>query len=67
MVPLAARAEVQVATSEPVELRFTRVRWRFSGPAAVSVDDQNIDTVKAADGSVSVQLDHKGTSRLRWR
>jgi alpha-D-xyloside xylohydrolase len=43
------------------------VRWRFSGPAAVSVNGQNIDTVKAADGSVSVQLDHKGTSRLRWR
>jgi alpha-D-xyloside xylohydrolase len=42
------------------------LRWRFNGPAAVSLDSHKLDTVKAADGSVSVQFDHQGTSRLRW-
>jgi hypothetical protein len=32
-----------------------------------AVNDRNFDTVKAADGSVSIQFDHKATSRLRWR
>lgn len=42
------------------------LRWRFNGPAAVTVGDRKLNTVKAADGSVSVQFDHQGTSRLRW-
>jgi alpha-D-xyloside xylohydrolase len=42
------------------------LRWRFNGPAAVSVNDRKLNTVKAADGSVSVEFDHQGTSRLKW-
>jgi alpha-D-xyloside xylohydrolase len=42
------------------------VRWRFNGPAGVSVNDRKLNTVKAADGSVSVEFNHQGTSRLRW-
>jgi hypothetical protein len=42
------------------------LRWRFNGPAAVTVGDRKLNTVKAADGSVSVEFDHQGTSRLRW-
>ena len=57
---------------EPASLLITGgparviLRWRFNGPAAVSVNDRKLDTVKAADGSVSVQFDHQATSRLRW-
>jgi hypothetical protein len=39
------------------------LRWRFNGPAAVSVNDRKLNAVKAADGSVSVEFDHQGTSR----
>ena len=42
------------------------LRWRFNGPAAVSVNDRKLDTVKTADGSLSVEFDHQGTSRLKW-
>jgi hypothetical protein len=42
------------------------LRWRFNGPAAVSVNDRKLDTVKAADGAVSVEFQHQGTTRLRW-
>ena len=42
------------------------VRWRFSGPAVVTVGDRKLNTVKAADGSVSVEFDHQGTSRVSW-
>ena len=42
------------------------VRWRFNGPASVSVNDRKLNTVKAADGSVSVEFDHQGTSKLGW-
>jgi hypothetical protein len=42
------------------------LRWRFNGPAAVSVNDRKLNTVKAADGSLSVDFDHQGTSKLKW-
>ncbi|MGA2770444.1 MAG: TIM-barrel domain-containing protein [Bryobacteraceae bacterium] len=52
-----------VVAGEPARVTL---RWRFNGPAAVSVNDRKLDTVKAADGSVSVEFDHQATSRLRW-
>jgi len=42
------------------------LRWRFNGPAAVTVGDRKLNTVKAADGAVSVDFDHQATSRLSW-
>jgi hypothetical protein len=42
------------------------LRWRFNGPTAVSVGDRKLNTAKAADGSVSVEFDHQGTSRVNW-
>jgi len=42
------------------------LRWRFNAPASVSVNDRKLNTVKAADGAVSVEFDHQQTSRVRW-
>jgi alpha-D-xyloside xylohydrolase len=42
------------------------LRWRFGVPASVTVNDRKLEPVKAADGSVSVELDHSGTSRVKW-
>ena len=52
-----------VVTGAPARVT---VRWRFNGPAAVSVDDRNLNTVKAAGGAVSVEFHHQGTTRLKW-
>jgi alpha-D-xyloside xylohydrolase len=52
-----------VVTGQAARVTF---RWRFNGPAAVSANDRKLDTVKAADGSVSVEFDHQATSRLKW-
>ena len=43
------------------------LRWRFGGPANVTLNDQKLEPVKAADGSVSVEFDQSGTSRLKWQ
>jgi hypothetical protein len=57
---------------EPASLLVTgaaarvMLRWRFNAPAAVSVNDRKLNTAKAPDGSVSVEFDHQGSSRLRW-
>jgi alpha-D-xyloside xylohydrolase len=42
------------------------LRWRFNAPATVTVNDQKLATLRAADGSVSVQFDQSGTSRVKW-
>jgi len=51
-----------VITGQPARVIL---RWRFNGPMGVSVNDRKLDTVKAADGSVSVEFHHQATSRLR--
>ena len=43
------------------------LRWRFGGPASVTLNDQKLEPVKAADGSVSVEFDQSGTSRVKWQ
>ena len=52
-----------VITGQPARVIL---RWRFNGPAGVAVNDRKLDTVKAADGGVSVEFDHKGTASVRW-
>jgi alpha-D-xyloside xylohydrolase len=43
------------------------LRWRFGAPAGVTLNVRKLEPVKAADGSVSVEFDQSGTSRLRWQ
>jgi alpha-D-xyloside xylohydrolase len=43
------------------------LRWRFGGPATVTVNDRSLQPVKAADGGVSVEFEHAGTSRVKWQ
>jgi hypothetical protein len=52
-----------VLTGRPAQVIL---RWRFGGPASVTVNDRKLEPVKAADGSVSVQFDQSGTSRVKW-
>ena len=43
------------------------LRWRFGAPASVTLNDRRLEPAKAADGSVSVEFDQAGTSRLKWQ
>lgn len=43
------------------------LRWRFGAPAGVTLNGRKLEPVKAADGSVSVEFDQSGTSRLKWQ
>jgi alpha-D-xyloside xylohydrolase len=43
------------------------LRWRFGAPASVTLNDRRVEPVKAADGSVSVEFEQSGTSRVKWR
>jgi alpha-D-xyloside xylohydrolase len=42
------------------------VRWRFGGPESVSCNGQGLAVQKAADGSASVEFEHRDSSRLSW-
>ncbi len=42
------------------------VRWRFGGPDSVTCNGQRLAARKAADGSVSVEFEHRESSRLNW-
>jgi alpha-D-xyloside xylohydrolase len=43
------------------------LRWRFGAPASVTLNDRKLELVKAADGSVSVEFDQSGSSRVKWQ
>jgi alpha-D-xyloside xylohydrolase len=43
------------------------LRWRFGAPAGVTLNDRKLELVKAADGSVSVEFDQSGSSRVKWQ
>ena len=42
------------------------LRWRFGGPASVTVNDRKLEVVKSADGVTSVDFGHTGSSRVQW-
>ncbi len=42
------------------------VRWRFGGPESVTCNGQPLMMRKAADGQVSVEFEHRESTRLSW-
>lgn len=42
------------------------LRWRFHGPRTVTLNNQKLEPLAAADGAVSVEFAHQGTSNVRW-
>ena len=42
------------------------LRWRFEAPSRVTAAGKALTPIKGADGSVSVEFDHSGTSRVSW-
>jgi alpha-D-xyloside xylohydrolase len=42
------------------------LRWRFSAPSGVAVNGRPAAVAKGADGSVSAEFDHQGTTRVQW-
>jgi hypothetical protein len=43
------------------------LRWRFQGPAGVSINGRELPRAVNSDSVVSVEFDHQATSRLQWR
>ena len=53
-----------VITGQPAQVTL---RWRFQGPAGVSLNGRELPRAVSPDSAVSVEFDHQTTSRLQWR
>jgi alpha-D-xyloside xylohydrolase len=43
------------------------VRWRFGGPESTTWNGRKLTARTAADGTVSVEFDHRDSSRITWQ
>jgi alpha-D-xyloside xylohydrolase len=43
------------------------VRWRFGGPESAECNGRKLEVQRAADGSVSVEFEHRESSKLTWQ
>jgi len=62
VMPGAAPASLTMS-GQPAQVTL---RWRFGGPSVVTAGNRRLETVKSADGSVSVGFEHSGTTQVGW-
>jgi alpha-D-xyloside xylohydrolase len=53
-----------VVTGPPARITL---RWRFGGPAGLSLDGRELKLAVGPGSAVAVEFDHQGVSRLAWR
>ena len=63
---LTYRPEVRSVTITGAPARVA-IRWRFEHPSAVTVNGRPAARFVTGEDGVSIELEHRGTSRLTWR